>query len=317
MALSLSFFSLNLTFSGSVSGEKATDFGVIFYSTHYHSGVQYGGYNYYLDGVDFISGWPSSWNSRTAGDYSVDQVVSIDPAFAVSGDYYRFCVFNGWSSAQEVRYTGSIDLSSPGTGDGNGNGSDGLTLNCDVIPPDLTPTVSPTAQPSVSLAPSQLIERGVFPSSDEPLSPLSFLFELNLTSSAFLCSPPVEAIGNLSRLVTAFSFSPDNEVSWASDLLVTVRLVAVGEAEAEECLIVGGEDVGSEATCPSPTDSYEWPEALQSNRDGVYNATIVLVLSAGGKGSGPALYEVISSPLFPPSLTLLSTTGLPHQWVRL
>jgi hypothetical protein len=40
----------------------------------------------------------------------------------------------------------------------------------------------------------------------------------------------------------------------------------------------------SEATCPSPTDSYEWPEALQSNRDGVYNATIVL--SAGGLWPG-------------------------------
>jgi hypothetical protein len=302
---SLTSFTLSLLFSGSVSGEKASDFGIIFYSTHHHYGVQYGGYNYYLEGVEFISGWPSSWNSRSAGEYSVEQTVEIEPPFAVPGDYYRFCLFNGWSSAQEVTYTGTLNTSASvgkGIRSVEEKELETWTLNCDVIAPDLSPTLSPTPLPSVSLAPSQLTERGIFPSpsSQEPFAPLSFLFALNLTSAASLCSPLVEAMGNLTSLVTVFSFSTANDVSWASDLLVSVRLVSA----VEECFTVGGEDVSSEETCLSPTEKYDWPATLRSSRDGVYNATIAL--TGGGKSYPLAYYEVHSSIcLSPCSLDLL------------
>lgn len=262
-------FYLNLTFSGSVSGEKASDFGTVLYSTHFHEGVQYGGYNYYLDGVTYINGWPESFNSRSAGLYSVEQVVNINPSFNIDGDYYRFCIFNGWSQAEKVIYSGTIDL------------SDSLRLNCNVVPPDLTPTVSPTPQPTLTSAPTGLIDRGIYPASNEPQDPVVFKFDLNLTSAAFVCSPSVSTTGNLSSLSTSFYFFAENEISWASDMLVAIRIT-------NGCFIVGGADVPSEETCPTPKVEYLWPEALESNREGNYDATIQLA----GWTSGTSNYEV-------------------------
>lgn len=270
---SVNALALNLTFSGSVSGEKASDFGTVLYSTHFHKGIQYGGYNYYLDGVTYITGWPESFNSRSSGTYEVDQVVNISPPFNIDGDYYRFCIFNGWSLAEKVTYSGTIDL------------SNSLSLNCDVIPPDLTPTVSPTPQPTLTSAPTGIIDRGIYPAYEEPQYPVVFIFDLNLTSGAFVCSPIVQAYGNLSSLSTLFHFFTENDISWASDMLVTLRLIG----SLESCSTVGGADVSADSTCQgSPIVEYLWPKSFQSNRVGNYNATIDLTALNYGSSS----YEV-------------------------
>lgn len=291
---SFSSFALLMNFSGSVTGEKASDFGMVLYSTHYHVGVQYGGYNYYLDGINYVIGWPESWNSRDPGSYSVAQSVNINPPFDVDGDYYRLCIFNGWSSAERVTYSGSIDL------------SNSLTLNCDVVPPDLTPTVSPTPQPTLTFAPSGLSARGIYPLSSRPLDPLAFQFDVNLSSAAFVCSPPVEATGFLTSLSTVFQFFTENDISWASDLLVTVQMKTGGD----DCLVIGGADVNPEQTCAVPKGKYSWPsKSLQSNRDGTYNATVEIA----GWTTDPATYEVCLLL----SLSSYSLPGLPHQWICL
>lgn len=271
----LTSLSVDLDFSGSVEGEKASDFGVVVYSTHYHSGIQVGGYDYYMQSVRYISGWPEQFNSRLAGNYSSTQQITITPPFDVDGDYYRCCIFNGWSAAQTVSYAGLIQL-------------DQLSLNCDVIPPDLTPTVSPTPQPTVTLAPTSLTERGIYSISLGPLEPLIFRFDVNLSSAAFVCSSPTEAIGDLSNLTTVFDFYHENEFSWASDLLVTIRVTS-GE-EGFSCGTVGGLDVDPQSTCQSPIFQYLWPSALQQSDIGNYKATMSLI----GWNSPPstAFYEV-------------------------
>jgi hypothetical protein len=279
---SFSTFSLQLNFTGSSSNsEKASDFGFVLYSTHFHTGVQYGGYNYYLDNVDYISGWPESWNSRVSGSYLIeDQVVNINPSFNINGDYYRLCIFNGWSSASKATYVGSIDL------------SNSLHLNCDVIEPDLTPTLTPTPQPTVTLGPTSVTDRGIYlsPLSSHPLDPLTFLFDVNLTSAGYLCSPAIPSTGYLTSISTVFDFTPANEISWASDLLVTIRMLPSDSSTAgEECVVVGGEDVDSQSTCQTPQAVYSWSsKALESNHEGTYNATVELT----GWTTDPATYQV-------------------------
>lgn len=250
-------FSLILNFSGSVDGEKASDFGIILYSTHYHQGVQYGGYNYYFDNIKFIESWPESWNSRLDGTYTIDEIVSINPTFDINGDYYRFCIFNGWTLAQEVKYVGNIQL------------GDSMTLNCNVIPPDLTPTQTPTPQPTLTLAPTSLISRGIYSISNDPTEPIIFNFDVNLTSSSTICSPITLATGQLLNISTQLQFTSNNDFSWASDMLVTIKV-------KNNCLNVGGAELESPPICESPILVYEWPKSFQTNKDGEYISVIQL-----------------------------------------
>jgi hypothetical protein len=131
---SLSFVNISLEFSGSSGGEWPYDMAMVVKPVE-SSGIQVGGFNYYLKDISYAGAWPSSWRTNKAGLYVAEKNVT---QYHVTGEgYYGICIVNAWSTAKRVHYQGTVKLK-------------GLKYRCDITPrPSSTPTLAPTVMPSL------------------------------------------------------------------------------------------------------------------------------------------------------------------------
>ena len=139
----LDIVNISLFFEGSTTGEWPYDMALIVKYIE-SSGIQIGGFNYYIPEIDYVGPWPFSWRSSESGLYTATENVT---AYEVDGEgYYGICIANAWSYAKTVSYRGQVLL-------------DGLVYRCDISPvpssqpsyrPTAAPTLSPTALPIIS-----------------------------------------------------------------------------------------------------------------------------------------------------------------------
>eukprot|EP00392_Amoebophrya_sp_AT5.2_P019886 g20914.t1 len=104
---SLEILNISLEFSGSVSGEWPYDMALVVKKVE-ASGIQLGGFNYYLPDIEYTGPWPTDWRSAASGFYTAEKNVS---EYGVSGEgFYGICIVNAWSYAKKVNYKGSVRL---------------------------------------------------------------------------------------------------------------------------------------------------------------------------------------------------------------
>jgi hypothetical protein len=140
----LDIVNISMQFSGSSSGEWPYDMALVVKYIE-SSGIQIGGFNYYIPDISYVGPWPTDWRTTKSGSYTAEENVT---EYGVSGDgYYGICIVNAWSYAKRVNYKGRVIMQ-------------GLNYNCDITPnpssvptsspPSLTPTLAPTFSPTAT-----------------------------------------------------------------------------------------------------------------------------------------------------------------------
>ncbi len=98
---------VSLYFEGSVNGEFASDMLLVVNLVN-RSGIEIGGFDYYLPNSDYAGPWPSSWNQMAEGWYSASINVT---SYRIGGTgLYSVCIANGFSNAASVGYSGVLNM---------------------------------------------------------------------------------------------------------------------------------------------------------------------------------------------------------------
>lgn len=135
--------STNLKFNGdSVYSSSPSDMYIVVTNSETGACFQYGGYNtQYSSKCPIIGSWPSDWDSHNSGNYFAVANVS---SWKYSGDMWSVCIGNGYiqepyPDPDSVYYSGTLNFTS---------------LTTTSLPPSLSPTGIPSAQPSISSIPT-------------------------------------------------------------------------------------------------------------------------------------------------------------------
>ena len=271
----LDMVNMSLQFSGSTSDEYASDLLLIIANTSLTGGIQIGGFNSYVSGLQYVGQWPQSWVSSNNGLYTASVNVT---AFNIAGEgFYTICLANGYAGADAVSYVGRVQLVQ-------------LDYRCDVQPttemPSLSPTsATPTSQPSVppTISPTTIptqtptVATAELSANSTLTSTASIAFDAHLNGDQYLCVD-VYATGAIVNVSLVTYFSSSNANGFASDLLVSIVAPVSGQ-----CLVVGGRVTS--LVCPSPVEEFSWSSALDSPQAGDY-ADEVAVQSSGLLGDG-------------------------------
>lgn len=244
--------------------------------------VQYGGWNYNADGCVSGGVWPISWDSGDASTY----IATADlTSFGMSGSDWEICVGNGYIDPRETgtpSYQGSLSFTS--------------SLITSGLPPSISPTSLPSAQPSISGEPSII---PVSPPTAEPSRSFRPSHSpSNLPSSAptvtiMPTASPFEVTADCDDIVkvdfnlelagsqkSCFSFP-------ASERLEMVQISlqfsgATGDEEASDLLLIiinasrtGGIQIGGFNSYADGIDFVgRWPASWEDNGSGLYTATV-------------------------------------------
>lgn len=103
----LLFVNIELTFSGSTTGEWPADMAIAVGELQ-QTGVQVGGFDYYIPNITYAGAWPLSWAVGFAGTYNASINVS---QYNIGGSgEFGIIMANAWVNGQKVRYSGRVEL---------------------------------------------------------------------------------------------------------------------------------------------------------------------------------------------------------------
>ena len=312
---------ITLDFSGATGDEYASDFLLIIINASKTGGIQIGGFNSYLDGLQYVGQWPSSWSTSDSGQYSA--IVNVSD-FNIAGEgYYTICIANGYANGDEVSYSGNVelpeliyrcDLDRP-TRTPSGEPTSAPIALPTAIPtvpptafPTVLPTVSPTAMPTASPTGLPTLTPTIATaeiSSNSTLGSLSSIsFDAHLSGDQYICVD-IYASGALVNVSFVTYFSSSNANAQASDMLLTIVAPV-----ADRCIVVGGHVTS--LVCPTPVLSYSWSSALDSSESGDYMDEVSVLTSAlGGDGFWEVCYVFV---LLPDNVVLVCQSCDIYGW---
>jgi hypothetical protein len=283
-----------LQFNGdSVYSSSPSDMYIVVTNSETGQCLQYGGYNApYSSKCSIAGSWPSSWDSHKSGTYNA---VANITSWKYSGAMWSICIGNGYiqepyPDPDPVYYSGTLNFTS---------------LVTTSLPPSLSPTGIPSAQPSisstptlqpvvpttpapsVSLVPTAQPSRHPTPVPSVSYSPtaipfvvttecidhtvdpiINISFDASLSGKQKVCAG-FSGVGLLRFVNISLFFSGSSTKEYPYDMLLSLAYIGQNISQSTSVQI-GGWDV----FLPNTNNAGRWPASWKSSADGWYYASV-------------------------------------------